>query len=511
MIEGLIKAVSPTWAFRREQARVRIAAIQKQAELIRSYDAAKQGGSRAGWFRPSTSANAEIREALTLLRSGGRELVRNNPHASRSVRILSAQIAGRGVRPRPINENEDVKRIAKDQWERFVENCDPEGRMDFYAQQRLLIRSVVECGEALRIWSPVVEDGAKRWRCKVVEGDFLDHTREGLLSNGNRTYQGIEYDALGRRVAYWLFDEHPGENFLNIDQHESRRVSADLVDHIFEPLRAGQRRGVSWFSPVALTIHDTGDLAEAELVRKKLEACIAGVITTDDFGAEADPGVAFQAKEDEDTGGIVRDTAGNAIERMSPGMFLRASPGWDMKFHAPPPSEGLVEHMKERLHAIAAGIGITYHQMTGDLAEANYSSMRGGLIDFRAMLDGWQDDLMVMQSGRPAWARVMDAARRNRLLRFPVRATWTPPGRPWVDPAKDLEAKITSVSAGFESPQDVIAQGGADPEETLAELRQWRDATQDLALTVTYREPVNDDPEPEDGAASDEGSTGSDG
>jgi capsid protein len=39
--------------------------------------------------------------------------------------------------------------------------------------------------------------------------------------------------------------------------------------------------------------------------------------------------------------------------------------------------------MRQQLRAIAMGMGITYEQLTGDLTNVNYSSIRAGLIEFR--------------------------------------------------------------------------------------------------------------------------------
>ena len=131
--------------------------------------------------------------------------------------------------------------------------------------------------------------------------------------------------------------------------------------------------------------------------------------------------------------------------------------------------------MKERLHAIAAGVGVTYMQMTGDLTGANYSSMRAGDIEFGRLVSAWQADLMIHQTGRPAWGRIMQAAQINGDLTTPIRplATFTPPKRPWVDPTKDAKASIMEIEAGLASPQDHIQRQGKTPEEVVAERREW--------------------------------------
>lgn len=466
----------------RAEADLRAVTAQKRAEIVQAYDAARAGGRMSGWARPMTSANTETQSALPMLRASARDLVRNSPHASRATRVLESHIAGTGMRPRLADEiadadgREALMRITRDQWERFVENCDPEGQLDFYGQQRLAVRAVVEGGEAFRIWMPVADQGRLFWRCRIVEGDLVDHQRNEDLGPRGRIVQGVEFDALGRRVAYHMFDGHPGDRFnrIGLRQH-TLRVPAQFVDHMYEVLRPGQVRGVSWFAPVATVIRDLDDLAEAEVVRKKLEACISMVIHNahDDDATDA----ASIAAAKDGSNAALRTSSGSAIERMQPGMVVEARPGWGVEFNAPPASPGLVDHMKERLHAIAAGTGVTYMQMTGDTSMANYSSMREGRIEFNRLLDTWQSDLMKQQSGRPAWRRVMQAAQVNGDLLSAVlpRAKYIAPKRPWVDPQKDVKAALAEVDNFLGDPEAVIESTGATPEEVMQGQKRWRD------------------------------------
>jgi lambda family phage portal protein len=497
---SLIERLMPQFSARRAEARLRLerantalVAEQKRAELVQAYDAARTGGRASGWGRPLTSATTELQTAIPLLRAAARDLVRNSAYGARATRALASHISGTGVRPRAIvpdnrnNDRETIQRQTRDQWERFVERCDPSGQMDFYGQQQLLVRASVEGGEALRLWRPIVENNRLFWRCEILEGDLLDHSMNTVLKSGNRVVQGVEFDSLGRRVAYHLFETHPGERFASYGTNwNRRRIEAQYIDHVYEVLRPGQVRGVSWFAPVATLLRDVDDLAEAELVRKKLEACIAMVVynsvdESDPAASIAGGSVGGEAGDDTPA---LKTASGSPVERMTPGMILEAKPGWEVSNHAPAASEGLVEHMRERLHAVAAGLGLPYAGMTGDLSSVNYSSMRGGEMDFNRLVETWQSVLMIHQSGRPAWKRVMQAAQANGdLLQGPIpRAASTPPKRPWVDPLKDASAAILQMRAGLISPQEVISRLGRIPEEVLKEFEEWQTLTSDLPL-----------------------------
>jgi capsid protein len=58
-----------------------------------------------------------------------------------------------------------------------------------------------------------------------------------------------------------------------------------------------------------------------------------------------------------------------------------------------------------QFRAVAAAMGITYEQLTGDLTQVNYSSIRAGLLEFRRRCEAIQHGVIVHQLCRPIWRR----------------------------------------------------------------------------------------------------------
>ena len=97
-------------------------------------------------------------------------------------------------------------------------------------------------------------------------------------SDGSRTIRGIAYDPLGRRTGYWLFPDHPGDIAVPLSRgFFSVLVPADGVIHLFRRDRV-QQRGVPWGAPVMRALRDLDDWTNAELARKKTEACLVGIV-----------------------------------------------------------------------------------------------------------------------------------------------------------------------------------------------------------------------------------------
>jgi lambda family phage portal protein len=132
---------------------------------------------------------------------------------------------------------------------------------------------------------------------------------------------------------------------------------------------------------------------------------------------------------------------------------------------------GYAEYMRVQLHAIAAGVGLTYELLTGDLSQVNYSSIRAGLLEFRRRMEALQWQLLVPGLCRPAWQRFVATAQViGALPAGTIDAEWTAPRFEAVDPLKDIQADILAVRAGLMTLKEAIARQGYDPAHVLAEI-----------------------------------------
>jgi lambda family phage portal protein len=282
-----------------------------------------------------------------------------------------------------------------------------------------------------------------------------------LLANGNIIRRGIEFNKLGQRQAYYLFREHPGEQSFNTI--ESIRVPASEILHIYKPLRPGQIRGEPWLSRVLLKLYELDQYDDAELVRKKTSAMFTGFITRLDPEANI-------------MGEGAPNTQGMALTGLEPGTMQLLDPGEDIKFSEPSDVGGSYEaFMRQQLRAIAVGMGITYEQLTGDLTNVNYSSIRAGLLEFRRRCSMLQHHVIIFQLCRPVWNRWLDIALLANALPFKDAASlrevkWIPQGFDWVDPLKDQQAQQMAVRNGFKSRSEVISELGYDAEEIDQEI-----------------------------------------
>jgi lambda family phage portal protein len=474
LIDRTIEAMAPRYALRRMQARAALTLTQdymeRHAERF-AYDGSSAGRRAHGWYAPSSDANVELMGSLVWLRNRSRDLVRNNPYAVKATEELVGNGVGTGIVPQSKTGNAGIDKIIDAEWPFFVEACDTPQRLDFYGMQALVMRTMAESGESIVRFRPRLAQDNLRvpLQLQLLEADFLDHARTMGTVNGS-VMQGVQFDLLGRRVAYWIFTYHPG-GMLVLNPRGgilSQPVPADQILHTYRVLRPGQIRGVPWLTPVMLALRDLDDYADAERVRKKIEACVVAMITQPE-GIEGS-WLGFKGNDPLTT---------HPVESFQPGMTAYLKPGEDVKFNNPPALGGYREYKTTELEEIAAGLGLPYELMTGDLSKVNYSSWRGGQLGFRNTIENYRWLTLIPMFCMPVRRRVIDTL--VLLGRIPARAVddpainlyatqWTAPRFESVDPVKDAEAALKDIRMGRITWFEAVLANGYDPNAQLAQI-----------------------------------------
>lgn len=484
-LERAIAAVSPEWGLRRLAAKVN---LDISREAVRGFDGARRDRRTAGWNATGGSASAELGPALDTLRRRSRDLIRNNEWAINAKRKLTSHIVGTGFIPRPVQGTKAQKKRARELWNEFSENCDPQGLMDFGGKQAQQIGEVIESGACFVRWYLRPSDWGLKvpLQCEVLEHEHLDTIRTEVRGD-NVIVHGVEYDQWGRRVAYWLFPHHPGDiSVLQRARYQSQRIPASEVDHIFRVDRPGQVTGVPWLAPTMLRLRDRADFEEARLIQEKIAACLTVFVKKTGTASTN----IVQAQD------TAKDDKGRRLEKIKPGMIAYLQPNEEITTATPNPTSGYGEFMTEQSYASAAGVGLTHAQFSGDLRQVNYSGLREGKLDFWTTLDPLQYNMVIPQSSRPAWRRAMAAAAgRGHAIAADIRAEFTPPRRPWVDPLKDVKAVEMEMALGLASWEEEVAARGLDPELHLENLIKQKGELAKAGIVFSSAPGIADQPQ----------------
>lgn len=429
-----------------------------KAKKSRGYEGASKSKRLSRWKTTGASANAETFGGLHTLRNRSRDLRRNNPYAARGIQVITSNVVGPGIHVQFRKPEEDLKvsTALEEKWWDWAHTTaiDYDGRHNLFGLQRLVSDCVVESGEVL-VRRRVLAGLAFPIQYQVLEPDFLD-TNATKGEGQNIIIQGIEFNPQGKRVAYHLFETHPGGNGLDFrpSSFKSNRVPASEVRHIYRMDRPGQARGVPWLAPCIVRLRDLDDYEDAQLTRQKIAACFVAFIK------DIDPNAAStDISEGEDC-----ETA----ERVEPGIIEELPFNKEVQFGNPPSVEGYKEYVTVHLHAIAAGLGVTYSELTGDLSQVNFSSGRMGHLAFQRNIDTWRKEIIIGQF----LEGVVEDFRTFSAIQGEGTDGWIhkfiPPRREMIDPTKEVPAAIEAIKGGLSTLSDEIMAQGKDPAEHLA-------------------------------------------
>ncbi len=496
--------VAPKWGLERVRSRAAL------ATMSRYYEAASGGRRTDGWDRSGAGAdaNAAAAPSLVRLRELSRDLRRNNGWARRGIKVIANNTIGWGILPKPVGVSAELAKTSLELWRQWADTaaCDFDGRLTFYGLQRLVMDTVVESGEALVLLQPADEqDGLPvPMRVQVLEPDYLDLScasvaplgREGA---GNRIVHGIEFDSGGRRVAYHLHKSHPGAGGGSLA--ETHRVPASRVIHVYNVERPQQRRGVPWLCAAIARLNDFDDYSDAVLMQQKIAACFSAFVQ--DYEGTATALGEVDAEDDE-------------LETLEPGHIQYLPPGKSISFATPPSVGDHTTFTATNLRRIAASLGVTYEDLTGDYSQVNFSSARMGRLSHMGNVHDWRWNMIIPQLCDGVWRWAMEmAAGLNQWAAVP-RAEWSPPPPPMLDPEKEGKAYQSLVRSGAMTLYGMIRELGEDPATHLEEIAASNKRLDELGIVLDSdprkasasggpMPPGAAAPKPEQAAADDEG------
>ncbi len=451
--------------------------LRAREMLTRAYEGASQ---RDGWKprRPGASANTDHMADAATLRVRARALVQNSPYISRGLESLVAHVIGTGITPRSLSAQ--AKAIDA-LWNDWAKLADADGRLDLYGLQAVAYRAMEQDGEVLvRLRARRAADGLPvPLQLQLLEIDWLDSAKTGA-SGPNSIVNGIEYDALGKIVAYWLFDQHPGEiQASRRGRASSYPVPAERIIHLYNPQRPGQGRGFTRLAPVIARVRDLQLYEDAELQRKNLETRLSVIYSGD--------ATTMSLSESQDQA-TVRSTG--ELGALASGSITQVPTGGNLTLVEPKVAPGYVEYVKYQLHLIAAGMGVTYEMLTGDVREVNFSSARVALLEFRRNAEQTQWLTLIHKLCDPIWRAFVEAAVLGGQLRQADSACeWSTPKWSYVNPVQDVAADLDEIAGGLSSFSEKLRQRGYQPDLVFAELksdmqRLQKDGTLDLLLML---------------------------
>lgn len=458
IIDKLVAAVAPVWAVKRAAARFTLQEVQRLEQ--RGYEAAGKGRRQANWKTSSSSADSETAVAIELLRNRSRDMTRNNAYAAKALGGMVSNLVGTGIRPNFVCDDATMLEKVKQYWKDWAEQTEIDfmGNLNFYGQQSLGTRAMLEGGEfyLLKRRLKSKDKFTVPIKLQMLESDHLDRTRSDYnLAGGNYIEHGIEYNADGQVVAYWLFDKHPGSQFNYY--MTSTRVPKSEILQVFRPLRIGQQHGIPHGTASMLKLKDFEEYEDAQLVRQKIAACFA---------------VFISGKNDNDLPDANAEVP-EQREKLAPGIIERLDNGSTVTFGNPPGVSGYGEYSRKVLQGAAAGYEITYEIMTGDLSNVNFSSYRAGWIEFFKTVTDIQSQVLITKMCNGVFNWFIEALTLvDNIDPKKVRVEWTVPRREMINPIDETKAIIMQMENYLISWSEAVREMGWNPDDLLRQIEK---------------------------------------
>ena len=470
LLDRVIGYISPIAELRRRQAR----------HALAYYDAIKPGRLRRT-HRDASSPDRIAGASADKLRMMMRQAERDHDLVRGSLDVLVVNTVGPngiGVEPQPRRADgsihEDYARVLRDlikEWERKPEVT---WTHDWQATQRLMARTYYRDGEAFaqQLIGPVqyLQHGSKvPYSLELMEPDLVPlsytDTTKSIL-------QGCQRDAWGRRMGWWVYKGHPGEQLsAALDWSSLKYIPGDRMIQLAQLDRIGQLRGITRFASVITRLEDLRDYEESERVAAKVAAMLTAYVKR-------------QAPTDEGYTPNV-DDQGNPVPRelsMAPGMIIDTlSVGEEIGvIDSKRPNPNLVTWRAGQLRAFAAGIGASYSSVSHNY-DGTYSAQRQELVESYVHYAAATDEIAGRFIG-PVIRGVIQAAQLAGLAPRPRDVVagsefdllYIAPSMPWIDPVREATAWLELVQAGFASEVEVIRKRGGHPDDVLAQIEAFR-------------------------------------
>ena len=487
LLDRAIAVVSPERAVRRVAART---ALEFANSGYGNYGANLSKKSMRGWMYHGGSPKEDIEDNLNVLRQRSRDAYMGIPTASAALKTMRTNVVAGGLMPSP-QIDADYLRLTNEQAEALQAQilrefalwadtpvCDADRVDNFYKLQQLAFLSYLMNGDAFALL-PMKEQPGQPYslRVRVIEADRVcsPDSYDRLVPcevKGHRVHsivQGVETDADGMVIAYWICNQHPLSSLSNqAGALEWTRVEAygssgrPNVLHVMNRERAGQRRGVPVLAPVLEALKQLGRYTEAEITAAVISAMFTVFIQSATVQNGKPIGEALPPEQ-------LIDAQDQGTIELGNGAIVALNPGETVEFAKPEhPNSGYDAFFNAMVKEIGAALEIPPEVLEKQFTQ-NFSSARGSLNEFwrtcGMQRDWFSDDFC--QPVYEAW--LAEAVARGRIKapgffgdpairKAYADCKWNGPSRTALNPSQEVEAAVKRVDAGFSTAEEETAQ-----------------------------------------------------
>lgn len=356
-----------------------------------------------------------------------------------------------GLQVVPNSSDSEWNKAALESWQTWCQFPDLSSRQPFSVLQGLIARSWFIDGDVFVLKTYGKDRPGKQAypRIQLVESHRVSSPGQQYSWDDNdaTTIDGVKVDPItGRPIGYYMRSSFDGDEYSLKD--------ADNVIQVFEPCRAGQLRGITFFHSVLNNLHDMDDLQVMEMDRAK-QACAIGNIYETWNGEMNMQNMRVNALRGIATG-VTTPTDQSMAQRIQQFQTIFGSRSMAIKpgekisqMGTVQPSAATQWYWDYLTGTVCLGVGISK-------GLALPTSMQGTVVrqDLSACAGFFRSRSAVMASAvSEIYKHWANWARYNDPKLFDAPADWyatsiTPPSAVDVDPGRNAVGVIASIAAG---------------------------------------------------------------
>ncbi len=467
MLEQAIAKISPKWALRRAYHR----------RILASYDAAKP--SRL--HKRSTdrgNGDRQVQQSRDRLTIQARDLERNLDIARGALNLIEDNVVSTGIRPEPQTRKIDgtphneFNNDLMNWWEKWIKCPDVTGDRDYYSMQRLNARMLSRDGEFFQHHLIGNVPNLKH-HCQIpysleqLESDFIPID---YYDDSKNIIQGIQKDDWGKPTFYYAYKKHPfgvggiGSGSSLISQ-DLKRIPAANMTHAKLADRVKQTRGVSFFASVINRLDHIKESETSELVAARVAANMTAYIKK---GSPTE----FEPEEYDTDSGLreMEFAAGMIFDDLRVGEDIGT-------IDSNRPNNNLIDFLDSQIRRYASGVGLGFSSLNKKYG-GNFSSQRQELVEqyqhFGVLWHYFSE-----KESRPVWENFIKAGVLS-VIKIPkdldlstlFDVDHSRPGMVWIDPVKEIKAKIMAIEAELLSRSQAMRASGQNPAKTKLMIEQ---------------------------------------
>lgn len=468
--------------------------ILERQSGFRMFKAGTSDRLSESWNPSGYNVDSALRLGLRRMRNRSREQFYNNEYAKRFYGLLKSNVVGHtgiALQVKALGSDKQLdivgNKAVEKAWKKWCKrgNCDVTRSLSFIDLLKIALETTARDGEVF-IRKVKGYKNAFRFALQLLEADLVDENLNTVLANGNKIRMGVEFDSWDAPVAYWFLKNHPGDYLYGFAVGTHERIPADEIIHLYAPEFVRQSRGFPWGHAAMSRLRKIDKYEEAEVSAAYGAAAKMGFYEVD---PNADPDEEYEGEGDEGTEELLSEFDPFTIEKLPPGYKFKA---WDPQH----PAGNYDPFMSRMLRAVASGFMLSYHSLANDRGDANYGSQRGGTLEDRdvfKIIQTWLCEWL-LDAVFPEWlpyAVITGNCPISALdiPRYVDAAAWKPRRWDWIDPLKDVTAKIKEKDAGLTTATSIVAEKGEDIEDLYQEKQQeiQLDATYGVTLGTTQK------------------------